>query len=1769
MTKITVDPKFFSEMQPHGTTLVGILRFRACRQPDQRVYTFLVDGETKEVSLTYGELDRQARAIATSLQSLGITKSECVLLLYPPGLEYIAAFFGCLYAGVVAVPAYPPQRKRKRNTSRLMAIVADSQARIVLTMKSTLQRFFGYAPELKELLCLTTDSLVDNMEDNWKEPMITSDTLAFFQYTSGSTGTPKGVMLTHGNLIYNQRMIKYSLEHTEKSVSVSWLPLYHDMGLIGTVLQSLYVGFPCILMSPNHFMQRPLRWLAAISRYKASTSGGPNFAYDFCVQKISPEQREMLDLSSWSVAFSGAEFVRSQTLERFARAFEPCGFHKETFFPCYGLAEATLIVSGGGKNVQPVVKRFEKTALEQNCAIETEADSEGILTLVGCGQTILDQEIAIVQPESLTRCTDGQIGEIWVAGQSVAQGYWRQPAETERTFKAHIANSEDGPFLRTGDLGFCQNGQLFITGRIKDLIIIRGRNYFPQDIELTVERVHPTLQSNGAAAFSVEVDNEEQLVVVQEVAIRPKSRLAGAIDAIRKAIAEEHGVQVYAVILIKQRSLPRTSSGKIQRYACRYDFLNNNLAVIDKWCMDDKGCIANISEYVAPQTEIQQVLTEIWAEVLGIEQVGIHDNFFNLGGDSLRATEVVARLLGIFHIDIDLLSLFETPTIAELAELVQRLLSGSGRSQTTSLLPVARNESLHLSSAQERLWFLNRLTPTSAYYNIPAAIHLTGLLNVTALEQSFSEIIRRHEVLHTNFSTIAGQPFQVITGQLSLTLPVIDIQELSEGKCELETKQLAAEEGQQLFDLELGLLLRIKLLCLSKEEHVLLLTVHHIVFDGWSMRNLTKELSTLYEAFSIGNPSPLSELSIQYVDFSHWQRQWEQGEISKKHLAYWSKQLAGAVPVLELAIGNPRPAVQTFRGAKQFLELPATLIQALKKFSHQEEKTLFMILLAAFQALLKRYTSENEIVVGSPVANRNRVELEGLIGFFVNTVVLRTDLSGDPSFRELLSRVRRVALGAYAHQDLPFAKLVQHLRPERNLSYSPLFQVMFDVRDIPAFELPGLAMNLIDVDSGAAQFDLSMFIDIAKQDMRIMLEYNTDIFEAESITRMLKHFQTLLESVVADPDQRLSDVPLLTDKEQHQLLVEWNDTQADYTQDKCIHQLFEEQVAKTPDAVAVVFEDQQLTYRQLNERSNQLAHYLRSIGAGPEALVGICLERSIEMIVGLLGILKTGGTYVPLDPTHPKDRLACILEDAQVSVLLTQLRLSEDLPEHEAYLICMDTIWKTITNKSKININNLVSVDNTAYVTYTSGSTGKPKGVQILHRAVNNFLNSMRKQPGLTDHDILLSVTTLSFDIVGLELFLPLTVGAVVVLVSDDVVVDGTRLLAQLTNSNTTVMQATPATWQLLIESGWSGSQYLRVLCGGEAFPRRLASQLIERVSDLWNMYGPTETTIWSAIYQVEVGDRPVPIGCPIVNTQIYLLDTHLNPVPIGVPGELHIGGVGLARGYLRLPDLTAEKFIPNPFNSETPGARLYKTGDTARYLPDGNIEFINRIDRQVKIRGFRIELGEIEMMLVQHPAVNQVVVTVRKYLSENKTLVAYIVSNHKLAPTTSELRRFLAEKLPDYMIPSAFIVLDVLPLTPNGKVDFCALPAPESTRPELDVAYTAPQAELERTIAHIWQEVLQRKKIGIYDNFFDLGGYSLLMVRVQYKLREVLSHELSLVEMFQYPTIHSITKYLSQEQVELPSSQLSQKRIDIRKTHKASVKQQRQRRRKSRLTKK
>jgi amino acid adenylation domain-containing protein len=1091
----------------------------------------------------------------------------------------------------------------------------------------------------------------------------------------------------------------------------------------------------------------------------------------------------------------------------------------------------------------------------------------------------------------------------------------------------------------------------------------------------------------------------------------------------------------------------------------------------------------------------------------------------------------------------DLRGKIESLSAAQRAQLLRRLNGKAGALSPPAIPRRPDPRRAPLSYTQELLWLVDRLLPNRTAYSVCRMLRMKGALQVAALQAALNAIIARHEILRTTFDVLDGEPVQLIRDHVAFELPIIDLRTTPQADRQAQLRQLVLKEFGVPLDLARDLLLRATLFHLGPEEYALTLVTHHIASDGASKMILYRELSDLYTAFAAGKPCLPPEAPLQYGDFAHWQRAYLGAGVLAKQLAYWKQRLAGAPAVLEVPADYPRPAVFSFHGRREVKEVPNSLAAGLKDLSRREGVTVFMTGLAAFAALLYRYTGMTDIVVGTPVSIRNRVELEGVMGFFVNTLVVRTDLSGDPTFRDLLCRVRKVVLEAFEHQEMPFEVLLRELHPDRDLSHTPLVQVMFSVgKHDPMLtpEFPGVTLTPERVDRGVTKFDLIVGLTDGPDWMISGAEYSTDLFESATVQRLLGHFQTLMAGVVANPNLRLSELPLLSEAERRHLLIECNSTQADYPHDACIHELFEAQAARTPQVVAALFQGQALTYGELNARANRLAHDLRRRGVGPDVAAGICLERSLDLPVAILGVLKAGGVYVPLDPVYPAARLAAMLEDSGARVLLTQQRLRGLLPGGKDVL-CLDTDAAALAGQSDANPARRASPDNIAYVIYTSGSTGKPRGVLVPHRGVVNHSVASTRLYGLRSDDRVLQFSSISFDISVEEMFPAWTVGAAVVFRHEDMPLTGPSFLQWLDQQAITVLDLPTAFWHEWVRDGalaagtWPRSLRAVIVGGEKATAAALAAWAKAGTTAIrwFNTYGPTETTVIATAFEpaADAGawqeEKDIPIGRPIANTRVYVLDAHLQPVPAGVTGELYVGGVSLARGYRNLPRLTAEKFVPDPFGA--PGGRLYRTGDLVRYLPDGNVAFVGRSDDQVKVRGFRVEPGEVEAAMREHPGVREAVVSVTDDGPAGRRLVAHVLPGTN-PPTVAELRSYLQGKLPAYMVPAAFVLVDRIPLTPSGKIDRKALPPAGPDAVEAPAASQEPRTPFEQALADIWCEVLGVERVGVEDNFFDLGGHSLLATRLIGRVRETFGVELGLRHFFETPTVAGLALTIVQE---------------------------------------
>jgi len=1994
--------------------------------------------------LTYGELDARAALIAGRLKAAGVGSGDYVGLYLDRGGEMVAAILGILKLGAAWVPLDPAYPR-----DRMSWILADSGATILLTSRARSGELAGAG--VREILIDDTTAV----EPAATEP-VEPDTPAYLIYTSGSTGQPKGVIITHGNLSHYGTAITdaIDLQPSDRYLHTASLAFSSS---VRQLFAPLLTG-ACVVIARRAEIADPRELLQVCRRARVT----------------------VIDLvpSYWARLTEAAEgdpsLLSGSTLRLTLSASEP--------LPS-ALVQRWLALTGGATRFINMYGQTETAGIVSTVTLTPSLLAEG--TVAPLGLPLPRTEIHLLD-EAGAPVPDGTAGEIWIGGDAVGPGYHNRPDLTAERFVDHPAANRR--LYRTGDLGLRRpDGLLTFTGRRDNQLKVRGHRVEVEEVEATLQR-HP--QVTAAAVQAREHQGEAALVAFVTSANGAPPTARELREHLLRSVPEYMVPAAFQVL----PALPRTPNGKLDRGA---------LASLEVTFGADRAA------YVAPRSDAERAMARIWEEVIGVSPVGVHDHFFEIGGHSLMAVRVLARIRSVFGAEPPLRILFEQPTVAALTSAVAALPRDVDAETTISRLPDSRTAPL--SFAQERLWVLNQIEPDSAAYNLVAAFRIRGALDRAALERTLTEIVRRHEALRTVFPSTDGVARQVIKPAEPF---VLSVEAGSDGQDDTLTRR-AAELAAEPFDLSNGPLFRGTLLRAADDDHLLVLVMHHIVSDGWSRGVLYQEIGALYRAYASGDASPLAELPIQYGDFAAWQRNWLSEAVLARQLEYWTRLLAAPLPTLDLPTDRPRPPIQTFKGATHRFEIPASLAGRLKTLGAEEDATAFMVLLAAFQAMLSRYAGQDDIVVGSPTAGRTRLETEGLIGFFVNTLALRTNLAGNPSFRTLLGRVREVSLGAFQHQDLPFERLVEALHLPRDLSRSPLFQTLFILQNTPVhpLALPGVVLEQVEVDAGAAKFDLTLSLAVQDGGYVGHLEYNTDLFDAATIERLGQHYVTLLEAAAAAPDLPITRLGILTPAERHQLDRAWNDTSRSLPAADTLVTQFERQVALTPDANAASFEQETLTYRELNARANRVARRLREMGVAAGVPVGIYAERSLEMLVAMLATLKAGGAYLPLDPAYPADRVAFMLEDSAAPIVITQGRLVDRLPATTAKTLRIDLDAVSFARLPDDNLEGGASPADLAYVIYTSGSTGRPKGVMIEHRNVVNFFLGMDERIGGDGPGTWLAVTSISFDISVLELFWTLTRGFHVVIQGDPervraqagsqrsdrkvgfslfyfssaadvppadryrMLLDGARfgdangfeaiwtperhfhafgglypnpsvvsgaiaaitsrikirtgsvvlplhspvrvaedwavidnlsngrvglgfasgwhdrdfvfapqnyerrreimvemidtvrrlwrgesvtlpggagkdvsistlprpiqpelpvwvtaagttatyekagelganvlthllgqspeilrekiaayraawrraghtgsghvtlmlhtyvdpdmervkakvwhpfreylrtsvdlikglaegrgqdirsaeftkedmealldhafhryfdtsalmgtpettfemvervkgmdvdeiaclidfgvpiddtlaglehlaelrrrsdessatatadydIPAQLRRWNVTHFQCTPSMAAMLaaqpeVKPGFAG--LTRLMIGGEAFPPALAAELEQLVQgDVINMYGPTETTIWSTTHRLESGASSVPLGTPIANTVCRVVDRNFEPVPVGVAGELLIGGAGVVRGYLNRPELTAERFIDDPLS---PGSRVYRTGDLVRWRADGRLEFLGRLDHQVKIRGHRIELGEIEAIVEQHASVREAAVIAREDVPGDKRIVAYVVSRTGQRSDPAEIRQTVGARLPEYMIPSHVVVLDRLPRTPNLKIDRKALPAPDHGAAPT-ASYVQPGNELEQTIAGIWQEMLRVSQVGVNDNFFDIGGHSLLTVKVHSRLRAAIDRPVSITDLFRFPTIRSLAEHLGGAAPAAATTEVSQARADARR---------------------
>lgn len=1739
------DPSRFS-------SVIALLQGQAAAQPEHTAFVFLEDGEAEGGRISYRELDLRARQLAAQLLELG-QKGERVVIMYPSGIEYLVAFFGCLYAGLVAVPVALP--RRNRSVERLRGVVADSGARLAFApaqVQANLGRWFPEDTVLNGLVWVEVPVDVVAGGRLLEGDSVGPDDLAFLQYTSGSSGIPKGVMVSHGNLLHNAAMAATAFGHTSETIFVGWLPLYHDMGLIGNVLQPLFLGVTSIFMAPNAFLQKPVRWLNAITRYKGTTSGAPNFAYDLCVERISEGDLQALDLRSWKVAFNGAEPVRAGTLSRFAARFAPCGFVADSYYPCYGMAEATLFITGGESSLAPKVGHFSAEALRRNRGVPV-SEGEGV-ALVSNGHAWLGLVLKIVDPQTLVELKEGEVGEVWIHSPSNAHGYWNRPELSAEVFGAHL-NGETGPdYLRTGDLGFVDGAELYLTGRHKDLIVIRGSNHYPQDIEETVAGAHDAVALAGVLAVSVEVKGVEQLVLGVEIGRTWIQGLEATpiYQAIRAAVAEVHQLHVYDVVLLREGGLPKTTSGKVMRRPFGLSYQAGELEMLEHHCVPQVSSTGEVADWVKDRSsyseaeqraQLKTYLLESLAGSLGIsaQAIDMGANLAALGVDSLQVITLQHRIKADLDVQVGAEDLWG---YQNLQELLEGLWGGLQEAKAELAAPVAGLASIFpLSKNQETIYLTQQVAPQSAVFHLHCALRWELAPDMDKLARAVERLVQRHAQLRTRFFVSAdGELMQetLVEGRSALVHRTLVGISSERFVAELETELRAP------LDLEQGEVCRFVYLEVPGQEQVLLIVVHHIVADLWSFERLLQDLGALYEAPQAGAFS----LSSPYGAFAQAQRAWRESEAAQVQRAYWLDCLKGELPILDLPTDLPRPSRQTFAGASVHARLSGDLLARARALAKAEGTTLFSVLMSAWALLLHRYTRQDELLIGYPAAEREHEAFENTLGNFVNTLVHRSAVVEGRLFPEFLGATHRQIRSAQQNRQYPFTDLVSQLGVARERSRATLVQTWFVLQQLTVLKGTGAAALQHEggtiqfgelqarsqhLEQGCSQFDLSLFAVEAGDHLALSLNYSTDLFLPATVTRMLTHFEVLLSEIVKAPQAAVAQYAYL-DSEEYTLVTEgFNATQVDYEKGVCLHQLFERQVDLSPTAIALQYEEKAYTYREVNALANVLARRLKERGIGPNCLVGVLMERSAEMVIALYAILKAGGAYVPLDPEYPVERLGLLVKDMDNALVLTQHALLPKLGDLEAEMVAFSVaeLQTTALGGEGINLVSEGSSEDLAYMIYTSGSTGMPKGVLIRHSGIVNRLQWMQAEYGLTAQDAVLQKTPYSFDVSVWEFFWPLLNGARLVVARPDGHRDPLYLRDVIVREEITTVHFVPSMLGVFLEGeDLQECQSLRrVICSGEALSASLRDRFYTIFQcPLYNLYGPTEASVDVTAYTCDKqqGSALVPIGKPIANTQIYILDGAGRPTGIGVAGELHIGGIQLAKGYHARPELTAKHFVTNPL-PKAGGAVLYKSGDLARWLPDGNIEFLGRLDFQVKVNGFRIELGEIEAVLGRHPHVKAAVVLAQKTTQGLQRLVAYVIPEAGKVLEEQALKSFLERQLPKHFVPAVFVPLTTFPMTVSGKLDRKALPQPEMDAREIE--YVGPRTLEEEVLAEVWAKVLRLERVGVRQNFFEAGGDSLraIQIKSQAQLRGI---NFTIHQLLQHQTIEQLCLHLDDAEV-------------------------------------
>ncbi len=1619
--------------------------------------------------MTYSELNEASNRVAHYLSENGACEDQIVALFLERGLQLIVGLLAISKTGATYLPLDPIYPK-----ARLSLIVQDAKPVIFLTQKS----LKDYMPETSAKTIFFDEKSAYQHFSSGNLSFGNAQKPAYILYTSGSTGKPKGVpikQLAVVNLVHSMsKLLNFSSKDTLFAVTT----ISFDIAELDMYMP-LFTGGKLVIAAQE----------ATTDMYLLAEKLEESNATVF---QATPVTFKMLLINSWVGKKNLKLIIGGEALSKeMVRSLLPiCA----GVWNSYGPTETAIY------------------SVVRNLTFQ-DATGEGYVPI---GRPI-DNTTLYVLNKKLVPVPIGIPGELYIGGDGVSPGYLNLPNMTDERFIPDIFGSNpDEKLYKTGDLvQYFEDGNLTFLNRVDFQIKIRGFRIELGEIESAISQF-PGIKDN--------------VVIVHEDAKGDK-KLTAYFIAKENVIIDLKKLQLFLsdklpdymvpTTFMVMKQFPVTLNGKVDRKALPAPVENAH---------------QESSEIILPATEIEKQLAALWTEILGIKNISVTDKFFEMGGNSLSATMLISRIIRNYSIRLTLRDLFENQTIAEISlEIEQRKTIETDKGQTNVIRHLASDQKfLPLSPGQKRLWFVENFEPGNRAYNMPFEYSIKGDLDTVVLEKSIAELIWRHESLRTIITTVEGEPVQRIVEPTTFKLNVENLENLPDEERKRVAENNSDANDQHLFNLEKGPLFICKLLKYSSDNWLFLFNMHHSVTDGWSVKVFLNELGLIYTSLKNNEKASLPALPIAYTDFANWQNEWLKGEECKKELDFWILELKGAPDILQLPMDFQRPKNQTYDGDEVQFTIDGNLTEQLQQFSQKLNGSMFITLLSIFNTLISRYISQEEFLIGIPIAGRNYEERESLVGMVINNFPLRITPLENMTFPELYEQCRQKFFSAFENQELPLDRIIEELRVARTANISPLFQVMFNYLEMfdEVTSLDTAKMELVDKRRHISQYDLTLHIYETNKTLNCVLEYNTNLFKRSRIESMAGHFQQILLSLMDQPDQKLKKISLVTDQEKELILGHWNNTIVDFPKEKCIYQLFEEQVLKTPDAIAISDDKKRVTYSQLNEKANKLSRYLHRLGAVEGSLVAICIERSTDLLVCLLAIQKAGCTYIPLDPIYPKDRLALILEDGNPAILLTEKKLLDNLPETDAINVFVEE-EETYLNESGENPDYKVNPGMVAYLIYTSGSTGKPKGVQIQHRALVNFLASMAKKPGITSRDVLLAVTTISFDIAGLEMYLPIICGATIFVASQETSMNPELLIRKIEENKATILQATPVTFRMLNSAEWTGSKRLKILCGGEAMPKELAFDLVQKCGELWNMYGPTETTVWSTVEKVVVDEKDktgyINLGKPIDNTFIYVLNSEFQPVPVGYPGELFIGGDGLAKGYFNLPEMTREKFLPDPFSSR-PGDRMYRTGDLVQQTDEGKLEFLNRVDSQVKIRGFRIELGEIESAMTQYPTISDNVVLVREDAPGDKKLVAYIVKRENQETDLPELRQFLRTKIPDYMVPTAFVFIDQFPLTPNGKIDRKALPAPLDSGQENTKDYIEPKTDTEKKLALIWVELLKLKRVGTDENFFEIGGHSMIAVTLMIRIEKELGIRLPLATLFDHSNIRDMAEFIDKK---------------------------------------